>query len=55
MLRRNRPDIASCYPDGALWSPAYFSAGGAPIIRQYVEQQRAARFLLPLKAEAFAR
>jgi putative transposase len=42
MLRRNRPDIASRYCDGAL--PAYLavSAGGAPlaIIKQYVEQQR---------------
>jgi putative transposase len=30
MLRRNRPDIASRYRDGVLWSPAYFaaSAGG---------------------------
>jgi hypothetical protein len=30
-----------------LWSPAYFaaSAGGAPIIEQYVEQQ-SQRFLL---------
>jgi putative transposase len=44
MLRRNRPDIASRYRDGELWSPAYFaaSAGGAPlaIIKQYVEHQR---------------
>jgi putative transposase len=43
MLRRNRPDIASCYRDDVLWSPAYFAAsvGGAPlaIIKQYVEQQ----------------
>jgi putative transposase len=46
-LRRNRPDIASRYRDGVLWSPAYFaaSAGGAPIIEQYVEQQ-SQRFLL---------
>jgi putative transposase len=44
MLRRNRPDIASRYRDGELWSPAYFaaSAGGVPlaIIKQYVEHQR---------------
>jgi putative transposase len=44
LLRRNRPDIASCYRDGVLWSPAYFaaSAGGAPLamIKQDVEQQR---------------
>ena len=44
MLRRNRPDIASRYGDGVLWSPAYFaaSAGGPPlaITKQYVEQQR---------------
>jgi putative transposase len=50
MLRANRPDIASRYRDDVLWSPAYFaaSAGGASlaIIKQYVEQQRRARFLL---------
>ena len=43
MLGRNRPDIASRYRDGVLWSPTYFaaSAGGAPlaIIKQYVKQQ----------------
>ena len=44
MLRRKRPDIASRYRGGVLWSPAYFaaSADGAPlaIIKQHVEQQR---------------
>jgi putative transposase len=45
LLRKSRPDIASRYRDGVLWSPAYFaaSAGGAPIeyVKRYVEQQRA--------------
>jgi REP element-mobilizing transposase RayT len=42
MLRRNRPGIASRYGDGGLWSPAHFRCVGrrAPIIKQYVEQQR---------------
>lgn len=44
LLRKERPDIASRYWKGALWSPSYFasSCGGAPIsiVRQYIEQQR---------------
>ena len=44
VLRRQRPDIARKYWQGALWSPSYFAAscGGAPIsiIRQYIEQQK---------------
>jgi putative transposase len=43
-LRKERPDIASRYWKGVLWSPSYFagSCGGAPIsiVRQYIEQQR---------------
>ena len=43
-LRRERPDLASRYWRGVLWSPSYFAAscGGAPIsvIRQYIEQQQ---------------
>ena len=45
LLRRDRPDIASKYWKGVLWSPSYFvvSAGGAPLetIKAYVEAQRA--------------
>jgi putative transposase len=45
MLRKQRPDIASRYFEGVLWSPSYFAAstGGAPLeaVRRYVEQQRA--------------
>jgi putative transposase len=44
VLRRQRPDLARKYWQGALWSPSYFAAscGGAPIsmIRQYIEQQK---------------
>ena len=44
-LRQARPDIASRYRGGVLWSPSYFaaSAGGAPLekVKQYLEQQRA--------------
>ena len=44
LLRKERPDIASRYWKGVLWSPSYFasSCGGAPIsiIRQYIEQQQ---------------
>ncbi len=43
-LRRERPDLASRYWRGVLWSPSYFAAscGGAPIsvVRQYIEQQQ---------------
>lgn len=43
-LREIRPDIASHYWKGVLWSPSYFAAscGGAPIsiVRQYIEQQQ---------------
>lgn len=43
-LRQMRPDVASRYFKGALWTPSYFAAscGGAPIsiIKRYVEQQR---------------
>jgi putative transposase len=43
-LRKIRPDIASHYWKGVLWSPSYFAAscGGAPIsiVRQYIEQQQ---------------
>ncbi len=45
LVRRDRPDIASKYWKGVLWSPSYFvvSAGGAPLetIKAYVEAQRA--------------
>ena len=45
LLRRHRPDIATRYDEGTLWSPSYFvvSAGGAPLetIKAYVEAQRA--------------
>ena len=45
LLRRDRPDIASRYWKGVLWSPSYFvvSAGGAPleVVKAYVEAQRA--------------
>ena len=45
LLRRDRPDIASKYWKGVLWSPSYFvvSAGGAPLetIKAYVEARRA--------------
>jgi len=45
LLRKERPDIARRYDDGALWSPSYFAAstGGAPleVVRRYLEQQRA--------------
>ena len=44
LLREIRPDIASRYWKGVLWSPSYFAAscGGAPIsiVRQYIEQQQ---------------
>ena len=44
LLRKQRPDIASRYRDGVLWSPAYFAAstGGATldVVKQYVELQR---------------
>jgi putative transposase len=44
LLRRDRPDLATHYWQGVLWSPSYFAAscGGAPIsiVRQYIEQQR---------------
>jgi putative transposase len=47
LLRKERPDIARLYFDGALWSPSYFAAstGGAPLeaIRRYVERQRASK------------
>ena len=47
LLRKERPDIAGRYFDGALWSPSYFAAstGGVPLeaIRRYVEQQRASK------------
>lgn len=46
LLRKERPDLASRYYKGELWSPSYLasSCGGAPIsvVRQYVEQQRPA-------------
>ena len=45
LLRKERPEIASRYCKGVLWSPSYFaaSAGAAPLehVRRYVEQQRA--------------
>ena len=45
MLRKERPDIASRYRGGVLWSPSYFAAstGGATreVVKRYVEQQRA--------------
>ena len=45
LLRKERPDIASRYWKGVLWSPSYFvvSAGGAPLekVKAYVENQRA--------------
>lgn len=45
LLRQARPDIATRYWKGVLWSPSYFvvSAGGAPLatIKQYVDSQRA--------------
>ncbi|MGB5036392.1 MAG: IS200/IS605 family transposase [Blastocatellia bacterium] len=44
LLRVQRPDLASRYWKGVLWSPSYFasSCGGAPIaiVRQYIEQQK---------------
>jgi putative transposase len=44
LLRKARPDIATRYRDGVLWSPSYFAAstGGAPLeqVKRYVEQQR---------------
>jgi putative transposase len=44
LLRKERPDIASRYWKGVLWTPSYFagSAGGAPltVLRLYVEEQR---------------
>jgi putative transposase len=44
LLRRDRPDLATRYCKGVLWSPSYFAAscGGAPIsiVRQYIEQQK---------------
>jgi putative transposase len=48
LLRKQRPDIASRYRDGVLWSPAYFAAstGGATsdVVKPYVELQRRASF-----------
>jgi putative transposase len=45
VLRRVRPDIATRYWKGALWSPSYFAAstGGASLemVKRYVEQQQA--------------
>lgn len=45
LLRKERPDLASRYWKGVLWTPSYFaaSAGGAPltVLRRYVEEQRA--------------
>ena len=45
MLRQLRPDIATRYRNGVLWSPSYFAAstGGAPLekVKKYVENQRA--------------
>lgn len=45
MLRAARPDIATQYWRGGLWSPSYFAAstGGATLetVKRYVEQQRA--------------
>jgi putative transposase len=44
LLRKERPDLASRYWKGVLWTPSYFaaSAGGAPltVLRRYIEQQR---------------
>jgi len=44
VLRRLRPDIATRYWRGVLWSPSYFagSCGGAPvtIVDRYIEQQK---------------
>lgn len=49
LLRKERPDIARRYRDGALWSPSYFAAstGGATLetVKRYVEQQRASSSL----------
>jgi len=46
LLRKERPEIASRYWKGVLWSPSSFasSCGGAPIsiIRQHIEQQQTA-------------
>jgi putative transposase len=43
LLRQQRPDLASRYWRGVLWSPSYFAAscGGAPIsvLREYIEKQ----------------
>ena len=45
LLRKQRPDLATVYYQGVLWSPSYFasSCGGAPlsIIQQYIDQQNA--------------
>ena len=57
-LRRNRPDIASRYRDGVLWSPAYFDCVGwrrSAGDQQYVEQQRQRASSSPSKGEASAR
>jgi putative transposase len=58
LLRKQRPDIASRYRDGVLWSPTYFAAstGHATLdaIKQYLELQRQ-RFLPALKGEASGR
>jgi putative transposase len=47
MLRGQRPDLASRFWKGALWSPSYFAAscGGAPlrIVKDYLVQQSASR------------
>ena len=44
LLRAQRPDLASRYWKGTLWSPSYFasSCGGGTIsiVRQYIEQQK---------------
>jgi putative transposase len=43
MLKKEFPELASCYYKGALWTPSYFAAscGGAPlsIIKEYIENQ----------------
>jgi hypothetical protein len=56
---RERPDIASRYRDGVLWSPAEFAAstGGAilDVVKQYVEPQRQRVSSSPWKGEACAR
>ncbi len=43
ILKRDHPEIAKYYWQGALWSPSYFagSCGGAPldVIKTYIENQ----------------